>query len=140
MGSAKGMARLPILRKQRSKKEQALDTLTSAARLYVIVKSSSAAGKAAKGGAKAYGAAKGAKVVGRPVVKLLAVPVAAAGGFLVWRKLRTSEAPAEPERPLGPVATPSSVSPPATSATTNGAGDDPPAGAVNPPVDVNEAS
>src|ERR1700749_1920380 len=117
------MGRLPLLPKRRSKKQQALDTLTSATRLYIIVKSSSAAGKAAKGGAKAYGAAKGAKVVGRPVVTILAVPVAAAGGFLVWRKLRTSEAPAEPERPLGPVATPSSVSPPATSATTNGAGE-----------------
>ena len=40
------------------------------------------AGRAAKKGAKAYGAVKGAKVVGRPVVKVAAIPVTVAGGVV----------------------------------------------------------
>ena len=46
--------------------------------------------RATKKGAKAYGAVKGAKVVGRPVVKVAAVPVTVAGGVVVWRKLKSS--------------------------------------------------
>jgi hypothetical protein len=107
------MARLPIPRKkQPSKSQQAIETATNLARIYVIVKGTSAASKAAKGGAKAYGTAKGAKVAGRSVVKILAIPAAAVGGVVVWRKVRGGGDGAEPERPLGPVATPESVSPP----------------------------
>jgi hypothetical protein len=104
------MARLPVLRKRRSKGQQALDTIASVAKVWTAVRASKAAGKAAKKGAKAYGAAKGAKIVGRPVVKLLAVPAAAAGGAFAWRKLRNG-ADAEDDR-IGPVASAASVSPP----------------------------
>ena len=72
--------------------------------------------RAAKKGAKAYGAVKGAKVVGRPVVKVAAIPVTVAGGVVVWRRLKSSSssdsrAAAEAGRPLGPVANANTVSP-----------------------------
>jgi hypothetical protein len=103
------MARLPVLRKRRSKGQQALDTIASVAKVWTAVRASSAAGKAAKKGAKAYGAAKGAKLVGRPLVKLLAVPAAVAGGAFAWRKLHGD---ADEEDRIGPVASAASVSPP----------------------------
>ncbi|MEA2395576.1 MAG: hypothetical protein QOJ82_3467 [Solirubrobacteraceae bacterium] len=103
------MARLPVLRKRRSKGQQALDTIASVAKVWTAVRASKAAGKAAKRGAKAYGAAKGAKMVARPVVKLLAVPAAAAGGAFAWRKLRSDDSDGDR---LGPVASAASVSPP----------------------------
>jgi hypothetical protein len=116
------MARLPVIKKRRSRKQRALDLAKSTAKVVTVVKVSAVGTRAAKKGAQAYGAAKGAKVVGRPVVKVAAIPVAVGGGVVVWRKLKkgspsTSSTPAsEPSRSMGPVASASSVSPPADAA------------------------
>src|SRR4051794_25615776 len=110
------MALLPVLHKRpRSKRQRALDLAKGTATVWTTVKASSAGARAAKRGAKAYGAAKGAKVAGRPVVKLIAVPAAVFGGVAVWRKARRSDE-GEPDagRPLGPVASADTVSPPAS--------------------------
>jgi hypothetical protein len=120
------MARLPVLHKRRSKTQQALDMTKRAAKVVTAVKVASVGGRAAKKGAKAYGAFKGAKLVGRPVVKVAAIPVTVAGGVVVWRKLKSSSAsdsssaPAETGRPRGPVANANSVSPPADAVQTAG--------------------
>jgi hypothetical protein len=110
------MARLPVLHKRRrSKGQRALDLAKGAATVWTTVKASSAGARAAKRGAKAYGAAKGAKVAGRPVVKVLAVPVAVVGGITVIRKMRGGhdhDHDADTGRPLGPVASADTVSPP----------------------------
>ena len=110
------MARLPVLKKRRSRKQRALDLAKRTAKVWTAVKVSTFGARAAKKGAKAYGAAKGTKVVGRPLVKVAAVPVAVGGGVIVWRKVRSNGAGADAERPVGPVATASSVSPPADAA------------------------
>jgi hypothetical protein len=112
------MARLPVLHKRsRSKGQRALDLAKGAATVWTTVKASSAGARAAKRGAKAYGAAKGAKVAGRPVVKILAVPAAIAGGIVVWRKARRGDdGETDAGRPLGPVASADTVSPPAATA------------------------
>jgi hypothetical protein len=122
------MARLPVLHKRRSKSQQALDLAKRTAKVVTTVKVASVGGRAAKKGAKAYGAFKGAKVVGRPVVKVAAIPVTVAGGVVVWRKLKSSSAadssaPAEAGRPLGPVANANSVSPPSDSAVQTAGSD-----------------
>src|ERR1043166_6049302 len=104
------MARLPVLHKRRrSKGQRALDLAKGTATVWTTVKVSSAGARAAKRGAKAYGVAKGAKVAGRPVVKILFIPVAVVGGFAVLRKARGGhdhehDHDAETSRPLGPVA------------------------------------
>ena len=75
--------------------------------------------RAAKKGAKAYGAAKAAKVAGRPLIKVAAVPVAVAGGVVVWRKVQSGSsngASADAGRSMGPVASAESVSPPSDAA------------------------
>ena len=110
------MARLPVLHKRpRSKGQRALEMAKGAATVWTTVKLSSAGARAAKGGAKAFGAAKGARVRGHRVVKVLAVPVAVVGGVVVFRKVRGGGGD-EPEagRPLGPVASADTVSPPAS--------------------------
>jgi hypothetical protein len=108
------MARLPVLHKRRrSKGQRALDLAKGAATVWTTVKVSSAGARAAKGGAKAYGAAKGAKVRGRSVVKLIAVPAAVVGGVAIFRKARGGDDhEADAGRPLGPVASADTVSPP----------------------------
>jgi hypothetical protein len=115
-----GMARLPVFQRRRSKRQRALDVAKRAAKVWTAVKVSAAAARAAKKGAKAYGAAKGAKVAGRPLLKVAAVPVAVAGGVVVWRKAHSGSASngasAEASRPLGPVASAETVSPPADAA------------------------
>jgi hypothetical protein len=118
------MARLPVLHKRRSKTQRALDVTKRAAKVWTAIKVSSAGARAARRGAKAYGAVKGAKVVGRPVLKVAAVPVTVAGGVVVWRKLKRSdsaETAADAGRPLGPVATAETVSPPADAAAETAA-------------------
>ena len=116
------MARLPVLKKRRSRKQRALDLAKSTAKVWTVVKVSTVGARAAKKGAKAYGAAKGAKVVGRPVVKVAAIPVAVGGGVVVWRRLKksspspSSTTGSESSRPVGPVASANSVSPPADAA------------------------
>jgi hypothetical protein len=116
------MARLPVLHKRRrSKTQRALDLAKGAATVWTTVKASSAGARAAKKGAKAYGAAKGTKVAGRSVVRTLAVPVAVAGGAALWRKARRRHdddgGQADPARPLGPVAHAETVSPPTSTPT-----------------------
>ena len=114
------MARLPVLHKRRrSKGQRALDLAKGAATVWTTVKASSAGARAAKKGAKAYGVAKGVKLAGRSVVKILAIPVAIAGGAAVWRKARGGRGgggddQSEFARPLGPVASADAVSPPAS--------------------------
>ena len=123
------MARLPVLHKRRSKTQKAVDLTTRAAKVVTVVKVAGVGGRAAKKSAKAYGAVKGAKVIGRPVVKVAAIPVTVAGGVVVWRKLKSSSAsdsssaPAETGRPLGPVANANSVSPPADAAVQTAGSD-----------------
>ncbi len=123
------MASLPILHRRR-RSNRAFETVETIAKAWTALNLASAGSKAAKQGAKASGAAKGAKVVGRPVAKLAVVPVAVGGGLLVWRKVRSGSSD-QPATSVTPAAHASTVSPPGDS---SGALTDPPAGAVNPPV------
>jgi hypothetical protein len=112
------MARLPVLRRRRSKAEQALDLLQKAAKTYTSMKVAKAGPKAARAAAKGYAGVKAGKVGARATgkaVKLAAIPAAVAGGVAVWRRHRGSNAQASQDfdRPLGPVATAETVSPPA---------------------------
>jgi hypothetical protein len=121
------MARLPVLHRRRSRTQRALDLAKSAAKVWTTVKVSSAGARTAKKGAKAYGAAKAAKVAGRPLLKVAAVPVAVAGGVVVWRKVQSSSsngASAEAGRSVGPVATAESVSPPSDAAAQTARSDE----------------
>ena len=113
------MARLPLLQRRRSKRQRALDLAKRAAKVWTAVKVSTFGARAAKKGAKAYGAAKAAKVAGRPLIKVAAVPVAVAGGVVVWRKVQSGSsngASADAGRSMGPVASAESVSPPSDAA------------------------
>ena len=111
------MARLPVLKKRRSRKQRALDVAKKGVKVATAVKVSVMGARAAKKGAKAYGAAKGAKVAGRPLLKVAAVPVAVGGGVVVWRKAKGSGSNgADAGRSVGPVAHADSVSPPADAA------------------------
>jgi hypothetical protein len=113
------MARLPVLHRRRSRAQRALDLAKRPAKLWATVKLSVAGARVARKGAKAYGAAKGAKVAGRPVLKVAAVPVAVAGGVVVWRKVQSGSsngASADAGRPVGPVAHAATVSPPSDAA------------------------
>jgi hypothetical protein len=112
------MARLPVLKKRRSRKQRALDVAKKGAKVAAAVKVSVVGARAAKKGAKAYGAAKGAKVAGRPLLKVAAVPVAVGGGVVVWRKAKGSggNGASSTDRSVGPVAHADSVSPPADAA------------------------
>ena len=113
------MARLPVLQRRRSKRQRALDLAKRAAKVWTAVKVSTFGARAAKKGAKAYGAAKAAKVAGRPLIKVAAVPVAVAGGVVVWRKVQNGSsngASADAGRSMGPVAHAESVSPPSDAA------------------------
>ena len=115
------MARVPILQKRRrSKGQRALDLAKGAATVWTAVKASSTSARAAKKGAKVYGAAKGAKVAGRSFVKVLAIPAAAAGGVAVWRMTHRGDEPEQTEydRPVGPVSSAAAVSPPMSTTQT----------------------
>jgi hypothetical protein len=52
------------------------------------------------------------------VVKVAAIPVTVAGGVVVWHKLKSSSSASDSDagRPLGPVASAETVSPPADAA------------------------
>jgi hypothetical protein len=113
------MARLPVLRKRRSKREQALDDLAKRyAKALTIVKTSPAATRLAMQGAATYAAARWTTGPRRSKARLLVIPVAVAGGVVVLRKVRSSDngSDADFDRPLGPVATADTVSPPADAA------------------------
>jgi hypothetical protein len=124
------MARLPVINKRRSTKQRALDLAKRPLKVLAAVKVSFAGTRAAKKGAKAVGAAKGAKVAGRPLLKVAAVPVAVGGGVVVWRKAKGSNGNgngASADRPLGPVATAETVSPPAAAAAETASSNEAPA-------------
>jgi hypothetical protein len=114
------MARLPVLRKRRSKREQALDDLARRyAQAVTIVRTSPAATRVAVQGAATYAAARWSMGRRRSKARLLVIPVAVAGGVVVLRKVRSSSdngSDAGLDRPLGPVATADTVSPPADAA------------------------
>jgi hypothetical protein len=129
---------LPNLRRRKSKPQQAAE---AAVKLWAAVKLGSALTTTAKKGAKAYGKFKVVKLVGKRGAKLLVIPVAAGGGLVAYKKLTSSseDTTATPYgSPVGPVATPATVTPPKTApgADVNGEGalTDPPAGASNPPA------
>ena len=125
------MASLPILHRRR-RSNKALETVETIAKAWTALNLASAGSKAAKKGVKVYGAAKGTKLVARPVAKFALVPVAIGGGVLVWRKTRGGSASDQPATTVTPAAHASTVSPPG--GDSSGALTDPPAGAVNPPV------
>jgi hypothetical protein len=113
------MARLPVLRKRRSKREQAFDDLARRwAKAYVAAKMAPHAARAAAAGAKAYAARRMPSTPKRPKARLVVIPVAVAGGVVVLRKMRSSNNghEADFDRPLGPVASADTVSPPADAA------------------------
>jgi hypothetical protein len=130
-GSVMDMARLPVLHRRRpSKRQRALDLAKRTAKVWTAVKVSAVGARAAKKGAKAYGAAKATKVAGRPLLKVAAVPVAVAGGVVVWRKVQSGSsngASADAGRPMGPVASAESVSPPSDAAAQTARSDEVPA-------------
>jgi hypothetical protein len=127
-------------RKPKSKPARVAKT---AAKTWASMKIGSTAAKTAKKGAKTWAAFRVVKFVGKGGKKLLLIPLAAGGGLVAWKKVRSSSSD-DPATlygsPVGPAATPSTVTPPKTapgsSAGLNGEGalDDPPAGAVNPPA------
>jgi hypothetical protein len=113
------MARLPVLRKRRSRREQTLDDLSKRwAKAWTVAKTSPAATRVAISGATTYAASRWSTSRRRSKTRLLVIPVAVAGGVVVMRKLRSSDDghEAEIDRPLGPVASADTVSPPADAA------------------------
>src|SRR3954452_2607767 len=123
-------------RKRKSKPARVAKT---AAKTWTSMKVGSTAAKTAKKGAKAWAGFKVVKFVGKGGKKLLLIPIAAGGGLVAWKKVRSSssDGPATPYgSPVGPVATPSTVTPPKTAPGSNGEGslDEPPAGPPTPPV------
>jgi hypothetical protein len=124
------MPSLPILHRRR-RSNKALEAVDTIAKAWTALNLASAGSKAAKKGAKAYGVAKGTKVVGGSAARFAAVPVAIGGGLLVWRKVRGGSSD-QPASSVTPAAHASTVSPPG--GDSSGALTDPPAGEVNPPV------
>jgi hypothetical protein len=127
-------------RKPKSKPARVAKT---AAKTWASMKIGSTAAKTAKKGAKTWASFKVVKFVGKGGKKLLLIPLAAGGGLVAWKKVRSSSSDDTATlygSPVGPAATPSTVTPPkaapGSSAGLNGEGalDDPPAGAVNPPA------
>ena len=113
------MARLPVLRRRRSKREQALDDLARRwATAWTVAKHSPAAARVAAQGARTYATTRWSTRRRRPKARLLVIPVAVAGGVVVIRKVRSGDNGREPDfdRPLGPVASADTVSPPADAA------------------------
>jgi hypothetical protein len=104
------MARLPVLHKRRSKRQRALDVAKSTAKVWTVAKLSSVGARVAK--------QTGKVAKRRPSLKLAVVPVAVAGGAIAWRATHKSNNGHEGDvdRPLGPVATAETVSPPADAA------------------------
>jgi hypothetical protein len=113
------MARLLVLRKRRSKREQAADELAKRwAQAYTAAKMAPHATRAAVVGATTYGTTRWSTAPKRSKARLLVIPVAVAGGAVVMRKVRSRDNghEADFDRPLGPVATADTVSPPADAA------------------------
>ena len=76
--------------------------------------------KTAKKGVRAYGRFQVVKVAGKRGAKLLVIPIAAGGGLVAYKKLTSSssdDTTATPYgSPVGPVATPATVTPPKAAA------------------------
>ena len=106
------MTRLPVPRR-RKKPNPAQAAIARVAAVLTAAKLSLVGLRAANKSAKAYGTAKS---VGRPAIKVAAIPVTVAGGVVVWRKLKKGSSDSDAGRPLGPVATAETVSPPADAA------------------------
>ena len=106
------------------------------------MKIGSTAAKTAKKGVKVWGSYKVVKFVRKGGAKLLLIPLAAGGGLVAWKKVRSGseEEPATPYgSSVGPVATPATVTPPKTAPGSNTslngeATSDNPADSTNPPV------
>ena len=111
------MARVPVLQKK-PQPNRAQIVIAKVGAAWLAAKVSVKGLRTAKKSADAYGTAKD---TGRTVAKYAAVPVAVAGGVVVWRKVRSDSssdngASADAGRPLGPVASAETVSPPADAA------------------------
>jgi hypothetical protein len=131
---------LPRPRRRKSKPAQ---IAKSVAKAWASMKIGSTAAKTAKKGAKTWGSFKVVKLIGKGGKKLVLIPIAAGGGLAAYKKIRSSSSESEPATPygspVGPVATPATVTPPKTApgspdANGEGALTDPPAGASNPPA------
>jgi hypothetical protein len=111
---------LPRLRKQKSKPAQ---LAKNAARAWTAVKIINILpGKPAKKGVAAIATYKVVTFVRKGGAKLLVIPIAAGGGLAAYRGLRSSgeEEPATPYgSPVGPVATPATVTPPKSAPGAN---------------------
>lgn len=125
---------IPRPRKRKSKPAQIAKTVAKA---WTTMKIGSTAAKTAKKGAKTWASFKVVKFVGRGGKKLIVIPIAAGGGLAAYKKFRSSSEPqpATPYgSPVGPAATPATVTPPKTApgstAGLNGEG----AGTSNPPA------
>ena len=114
------MARLPVLRKrQLSKREQVLDDMAKRYAMAVVaVKHAPASAKLAASGAKTYATTRWSTGPKRSKARYLVIPVVLVSGVVVMRKVRKNGngSEAETERPLGPVASADTVSPPADAA------------------------
>jgi len=134
---------LPRVRKRQSRPAR---IAKSAAKTYASMKIGTTVAKTAKKGAKTWASFKVVKFVGKGGKKLLLVPIAAGGGVAAYKAVRSSssDAPATPYgSPVGPAATPGTVTPPkSTTGSANGEGalDDAPAGASNPPANPGSTS
>ena len=133
----------------RKRKSRPARVAKSAAKTWASLKIGSTVAKTAKKGVKAWGSFKVVKFVAKGGKKLLVVPLAVGGGVAAYKKLSSSDddGPATPYgSSVGPAATPATVTPPktppGTSAGLNGEGalDDPPAGASNPPLTPPESA
>jgi hypothetical protein len=128
----------------RKRKSRPARIAKSAAKTWASMKVGKTAAKTAKKGAKAAASFKVVQFVGKRGKKLILVPLAVGGGVAAWQKVRSSSSDEGPATPygssVGPVATPATVTPPKTapgsSTGLNGEGalEDPPAGAANPPA------
>ena len=112
---------MPRPRRQKSKPAQ---LAKNAARAWTAVKIIKVMpGKHAKKGAAAVATYKVVAFVRKGGKKLIVIPIAAGGGLAAYKKLRSSgsdEAPATPYgSPVGPVATPATVTPPKTAPGAN---------------------
>src|SRR3954453_14889229 len=110
---------IPHPRRRKSKPAQVAKTVAKA---WTAAKVGPAAAKTAKKGVKTVATFKVVKAVGKRGVKLILIPVAAGGGVVAYKKMRSSSdadtGTATPYgSPVGPVATPSTVTPPKTPGT-----------------------
>ena len=129
---------LPRPRRKKSKPAQVAKT---AAKVWASMKIGSTAAKTAKKGAKTVARFKVVKFFGKKGGKVLLVPLAAGGGLVAWKKVRSSSGDEGPATPygsgVGPAATPQTVTPPKTAPGSNGEASmpDPAAGSATPPVE-----